>query len=270
MDMIAIASTNVTFMSIVAAVCILGPIIAAIIAAVRFRCGPMPILIGVLVYLLSQLVIRTPLLNVLYAIPGVGSFLNAHGIISDFIFSLTTAVIEEFARWAAFFFVLKKRVNDYSAITYGIGHGGAEVILVAGFAYINHYITAQAINLSFESPFEADVMADLAAASQSLSELTPRVMLLTIVIEAAAICMHVMYTFIIARGVRYGTTKICLPLSMAMHFLYVFLGSLIGRMPDGVLWQAIFSVVVAAACVYYLLEARRRAVMADYEKKRNS
>lgn len=270
MEMIAIDAANVTFMSVVAVACILGPAVAAVIAAVRFRSGPMPIIVGVLVYLLSQTVVRTPLLNLLYAIPGVESFMNAHGVFSDFILSLTTAVIEELARWATFFFVLKKRVNDYSAITYGIGHGGAEVILVAGFAYINNYLTAQAINLSFEAPFDADVMAELAAASVSLSELLPRDMLLTIVIEAAAICMHVMYTFIIARGVRYGTTKICLPLAAGMHFFYLFISSLVGRMPDGILWQAIFSAAVAAACVYYLLEARRRAVMAEYEKRRTS
>lgn len=270
MDMIAIPPSNVTMMSIVAAVCILGPIVAAIIAAVRFRSGPMPILIGVLIYIISQLLIRTPFLNLLYAIPGFGAFMDAHGIFRDFIFSLTTAAIEELARWAAFLLVLKKRVNDYSAITYGIGHGGAEVVMVAGLAYINYYLTAQAINLSFTTPFEADVMTDLAAASESLSLLYPRDMLLTIVIEAAAVCMHVMYTFIIERGVRYGTSKVCLPLAMGMHFLYAFLSSLVGRFPDGTLWKAIFSAIVASICVYYLLEARRRAVIADYNKRRNS
>lgn len=269
MDMIAIPPANVTYMSVVAVVCILGPIIAAIIAAVRFKSGPMPILIGALIYVISQLLIRTPLLNLLYGVPGVGDFMASHGVFNDFILSLTTAIVEELARWAAFFLVLKKRVNDYSAITYGIGHGGAEVIMVAGLAYVNHYLTAQAINLSFTSPFEADVMADLAAASVSLSGLFPRDMLLTVVIEAAAVCMHVMYTFIIARGVRYGTTKITLPLAMGVHFLYVFLSSLVSRFPDGILWQAIFAAVVASGCVYYLLEARRRAVMSDYEKRRN-
>ena len=269
MDMIAIPPTNVTYMSVVAVICILGPIIAAVIAAIRFRSGPMPILIGALIYVISQLIIRTPLLNLLYGIPGVGDFMASHGILNNFILTLTTAVIEELARWAAFLLVLKKRVNDYSAITYGIGHGGAEVIMVAGFAYINNYLTAQAINLSFTSPFEADVMADLAEASVSLSGLFPRDRLLTVIIEAAAVCMHVMYTFIIARGVRYGTTKITLPLAMGVHFLYVFLSYLVGMFPDGILWQAIFAVAVAASCVYYLLEARRRAVMAEYEKRRN-
>ena len=269
MDMIAISPANVTYMSVVAVVCILGPIIAAIIAAVRFKSGPIPILIGALIYIISQLIIRTPLLSLLYGIPGIGDFMGAHGIFNDFILSLTTAVIEELARWAAFLLVLKKRVNDYSAITYGIGHGGAEVIMVAGLAYVNHYLTAQAINLSFTSPFEPDVMAELTEASLSLSGLFPRDMLLTVVIEAAAVCMHVLYTFIIVRGVHYGTTKVTLPLAIGIHFFYIFLSSLVGRFPDGIFWQAIFTAVVASGCVYYLLEARRRAVMAEYEKRRN-
>ena len=65
MEMIAIDAANVTFMSVVAVACILGPAVAAVIAAVRFRSGPMPIIVGVLVYLLSQTVVRTPLLNLL-------------------------------------------------------------------------------------------------------------------------------------------------------------------------------------------------------------
>ena len=269
MDMNAISPANVTLMSVVAAACILGPIIAAIIAAFRFRCGPAPIVIGILIYLLSQLLVRTPLLNLFYMIPGVENFLSAHGIFQDFVFALTTAVIEELARWAAFFLVLKKRVNDYSAITYGIGHGGTEIAMHYGFLYILNFTYAQSINLSLEQPLDGELMDILEGVYPSLAALTVRDMLLTIVIAASTVCLHVMYTFIIARGVRYGTTKICLPLSMGMHFLFVFLLALVGRLPDGIFWQAIFSSVLAVLCVYYLLEARRRAVMADYEKRRN-
>ena len=228
----------------------------------------MPILVGILAYLLVQMVIRSPLLSLFYGINGVEHFMNTHGIFSDFFLSLTSAVIEECARWAVFFYVLRKRDNDYSAISYGIGHGGAEVVMVAGFAYINYYLTAHAINISFTDPFEADIMSELAEASVSIAAITPRQMFLTVIIEAAAVCMHVMYTFIVARGVRYGTTKITLPLAIGMHFFYLFLSALLLRLPDGILWQALFSAAAASSCVYYLLEARRRAVLAEYEASR--
>ena len=265
MDMIAISPTNVLFMAIVGIVLVVGPILAAVIACLRFRSGAMPVVIGILTYLLVQIVIRSPLLSLFYSIPGVEAFMTAHGILQDLFLSVTTAVIEECARWAVFFFVLKKHVNDYTAITYGIGHGGTEVAVISGIAYLNYYLTAHAINISFTEPFDAEIMEELAQASVSIAAIAPREMFLTILTQAAAVCMHVMYTFIIARGVRYNTTKITLPLAIGMHFLYLFFSALLLRLPDGVLWQALFCTVTASACVYYLLEARRRSVMAEYE-----
>ena len=265
MDMIAISPTNVMWMAVVGLVLILGPIVAAVIACLRFRSSVMPVVIGVLTYLLVQIVIRSPLLTLFYGIPGVEAFMEAHGIFRDFFLSVTSAVIEECARWAVFFFVLKKYVNDYSAITYGIGHGGTEVITVAGIAYLNYYLTAHAINVSFADPFEESIMNELAEASVSIAAIAPREMFLTLLVQTSAVCMHVMYTFIIARGVRYNTTKITLPLAIGLHFFYLFFSALLLHLPDGILWQSIFCTAAASGCVYYLLEARRRAVMAEYD-----
>lgn len=269
MDMYMIASLNVTIMAVVAAVCILGPIVAAIIAANHFKSGPGPVIGGILIYLVCQIFVRTPVMNLLYAIPGMQEFMDAHGILRDLLLSLTTAVIEETGRWAAFLLVLRKRANDHNAIPYGIGHGGTEVALSYGLAYVMNYTYAQSINLSLEQPLESELMDVLYEVYPTLSTLTVSDMLLTLVIAATSICLQVMYTFIVARGVRYHTSKICLPLAMAMHFAYTLVSSLLGRIPEsGLLWQAIFGASAALFCMYYLLEARRRAVMNEYEERR--
>ncbi|MBE6936454.1 MAG: YhfC family intramembrane metalloprotease [Ruminococcaceae bacterium] len=264
----AIPSTNVTVMMIVAVVCILGPLLAAVIAAVRFRTGPMPILMGVLVYVMAQLLVRTPLLNLVFSLPGFSAFMETHPVWNDFLLSFTTAVVEELARWAAFLFVMKQRYDDHNAIAYGIGHGGAEVILTAGFAYVGYYFMAQSVNVSFNTTVDPEFSEQLMIASENLLKISPRDMFLTIIMQAAAVCMHVLYSFLIVRGIMNKSSVITVPLAIAAHFFYLLLQSLLTLLPEGIIWKAFFSGAVATCAVYYLLEARRRAVMAEYERKR--
>lgn len=264
----AIPSTNVTLMMIVAVVCILGPLLAAVIAAVRFRIGPMPILMGALIYVIAQLLVRTPLLNLVFSIPGFSAFMETHSVWNDFLLSLTTALIEELARWAAFLLVLKKRYDDYNAISYGIGHGGAEVILTAGFTYVSYYFMAQSVNLSFNTVVDPEFSEQLMIVSENLLKISPRDMFLNIIMQASAVCMHVLYTFIIVRGVKNHSSTITVLLAIAAHFFYLLVQSLLILLPEGIIWKAFFSGVVATCAVYYLLEARRRAVMAEYDRKR--
>ena len=59
---------------------------------------------------------------------------------------LFPGVFEETGRLIAFKTVLKKRRNRETAISYGIGHGGFEVILILGITYIQYIAYAVMLN----------------------------------------------------------------------------------------------------------------------------
>ena len=59
---------------------------------------------------------------------------------------LLAGVFEEVGRYLAFRFLLKRYTNRRDAVTYGIGHGGIEAILVLGLTAINNIAIAQLVN----------------------------------------------------------------------------------------------------------------------------
>ena len=59
---------------------------------------------------------------------------------------LFPGVFEETGRLIAFKTVLRKRKNKETSISYGIGHGGVEVILILGLTYIQYIAYAVMLN----------------------------------------------------------------------------------------------------------------------------
>lgn len=59
---------------------------------------------------------------------------------------LMAGLFEEIGRYVAFRFLLVKHTGKETAVTYGIGHGGIECILVLGITYIQYYAYGQLIN----------------------------------------------------------------------------------------------------------------------------
>lgn len=76
-------------------------------------------------------------------------------------------IFEETARYICFKFILKKERRIQDAISYGIGHGGIEAILLVGITYLINTIVSIMINLG--TPLEDG----LELASVQLSSVEP-------------------------------------------------------------------------------------------------
>jgi hypothetical protein len=76
----------------------------------------------------------------------VSRFLSANPVLLALVAGLFPGVFEETGRLVAFKTVLRKRRNRETSISYGIGHGGFEVILILGLTYIQYIAYAVMIN----------------------------------------------------------------------------------------------------------------------------
>ena len=59
---------------------------------------------------------------------------------------LAAALFEETGRFIAMKFFMKNSLDKGNALMYGVGHGGAESILIVGFVYVNNIINTIIIN----------------------------------------------------------------------------------------------------------------------------
>ncbi len=129
------------------------PVLVAIIWKIRKKEPVTTILIGAATFLLFALILEKPIQNVL-AFPtamglkdhAVSRFLNARPILLSLVAGLFPGVFEETGRLVAFETVLKKRRNRETSISYGIGHGGFEVVLILGITFFQYLVYAVMMN----------------------------------------------------------------------------------------------------------------------------
>lgn len=105
------------------------------------------ILIGAATFLLFALTLEKPLQALVISLDHpVSRYLNARPILWALVVGLFPGVFEETGRLVAFKTLLKKRKNRETAISHGIGHGGCEVMILLGVAYIEYIAYAVMIN----------------------------------------------------------------------------------------------------------------------------
>ena len=86
-------------------------------------------LAGVAGFVVSQQVLRIPLLNLLREKTMWYSMMPYRSSVGYFLFmGLTAGIFEETARWICFKFLRKNRVSWIEGLAYGLGHGGIEAI----------------------------------------------------------------------------------------------------------------------------------------------
>lgn len=111
------------------------------------------ILVGAAVFVLFAMILEKPIQNALVfpTLMGlqdhaVSQYINARPILWAIVLGLFPGVFEETGRFVAFKTVLRNRSNRETAISYGIGHGGFEIILVMGLNYLTYIVYGIMIN----------------------------------------------------------------------------------------------------------------------------
>lgn len=131
------ASSMLPLLAAVAAAAVLLPVGAAFFWRRRSRAPWTPLLVGGLTFFLAVQVLEALFHGLcLQFITPVADFLKAHPIVYAFYGALAAGVFEETGRWVAFRYPLRRYSARETAISYGLGHGGMECLLVLAVTYI--------------------------------------------------------------------------------------------------------------------------------------
>lgn len=156
----------------------------------------------------------------------VGCFVRDHAWAYILVGALLAGLFEETARFFVFKVLIKKRKNKETAVSYGIGHGGIEVIFLLATAGINNLIYAVFINAGlFGTMVEQSAMVDPNAAAQlnqiavSLAGLQFTDVLVSIWERLGAVMLHVACSIIVFRAVREKGKQWMYPLAIVIHTL---------------------------------------------------
>ena len=161
MEVTNVGISSMIWLGIGAVLGIVVPLGIAIWWTIRKKENFTTILIGAAVFVLFTLLLEKPIQNALI-LPdhGVSRFINARPVLWAFVVGLFPGVFEETGRFVAFKTVLKKRKNKETSISYGIGHGGIEAIIIFGMTYITYLSYAVMINTGTFQTVIDQVMAE--------------------------------------------------------------------------------------------------------------
>lgn len=199
------------------------------------------IFVGAVTFILFVFVLEKPIQNII-AFPtamglpehAISTFLSAHPIILSILVGLFPGIFEETGRLVAYKTVLRKRVNRETSISYGIGHGGIEVVALLGLTYLNYIIYAIMINAGL---FQTVVDQVMAQAPDQIGQIDQIVELLTtfsgttlminVVERVFAVMFHIGASILVFYACREKEKFWLYPLAIILHTIVDTIGGLV-------------------------------------------
>ncbi|MCR5799890.1 MAG: YhfC family intramembrane metalloprotease [Lachnospiraceae bacterium] len=147
-----VGSGQITLLTAGLIIWIVVPILIAIIWKVKKKESFKTIIIGAVTFIVF-VVVEKLIQNALLFPATMGlkdhpasTFFGAHAVLLAFMLGLFPGLFEETGRLVAFKTILKNKKNRETSISYGIGHGGVEVLFVLGVNFIVYLVYAMMIN----------------------------------------------------------------------------------------------------------------------------
>lgn len=180
------------------------PIILLVVLGVRKKLSVKPMFIGVLAFFVSQVCLRLPILSVLSTQSWFKSFNSNYTILSVVLIGgLTAGLFEESARYIGTKCFLKNQRGYQDAISFGLGHGFCEAIIITGLTFVNYLIYCVMIN---NGTFATVTKALPSATSQQLVSLlsaaTAGTIFIGVLERVFAVTYHIFATVLIFKGIN--------------------------------------------------------------------
>lgn len=271
MEFARIGTQSFAALALGAALGILLPLALALVWVRKRREPFKTVLVGAVIFFLFVTILEKPIQAlVITGEHPVAAFLNANPVWWALVVGLFPGVFEETGRLFAFKAILKNRKNRETAISYGIGHGGLEVIMLLGVSYAAYLVYASMINsgtfggvieqAAAKAPEQAEALRTLA---EQLADLTVAGVGLALIERGFALLFHLGVSILVFYACRDKGRFWLYPLAIVLHTaLDFFAGLTIAKavtIPTMALEGIIGAFAVLVFCGAYFLLYRRDA-----------
>lgn len=199
-------------------VTIVVPIAFLVFAVVRRHVSPL--LLGVMAFVVSQMVIRLPLLNFLASESSTYQLLSiTKPILMMFFLAFTAGLAEEVARWIFMRYFMRIR-SVQNGVVFGMGHGGIEALLLVGIPMLG----------------SATMM------------LQPQMLVLSGIERICAILIHICLSVLVLMGVRKRAFRYCM-YAILIHTLINFTSGILANTQSLVIVELVLAVLTALLVV---------------------
>lgn len=247
-------------MGVTLLICLLVPILLLVIWKKKTGTKAAPVLFGAATFIVFVNILEAILHQVVLK-SSIGATITGSIVLYAVYGGLAAGIFEETGRLLAMKGLMKKTLTPESSIMFGIGHGGAEAIILGFFASISNIITAIAINMGTLDTLMTTVPDELRTTTYNqLSALwtTPSWMFFVGGYERLlAIFIHLCCSYIVFRAI--ADNKIWRYfLAIAIHAFIDGVIVVINARVGAIAAEAILTVLVVVLVVFTVQEYRDR------------
>lgn len=161
-------------------------------------------LIGVLAFFISQICLRLPILSALGTQSWFKAFATNHTVLYYVLIGgFTAGLFEESARYIGTKCFLKNQRSYQDAISFGLGHGFCEAIIITGMTFVNYLIYCVMINNGTFTTIEKALPSATAQQLVSvLSAATAGTIFIGVLERVFAVTYHIFATVLIFKGIN--------------------------------------------------------------------
>jgi uncharacterized membrane protein YhfC len=213
---------SVVFMTVSAILAIGLPVFLFIVARKKYNVKVLPMILGIAGFVVFALVLESSIHKIV-----LGRFISTSNPVLYVVYAVFMAgIFEETARFIVYNF-LKRRGMKYSgietALSYGIGHGGIESILIAGLSLLIAVVSSIIINTGnievITGRYQGDALAAIDNQIAALLTAAPYMFLIGGIERVMAIAVQLSLSLMVFYAV-FGKSRLCLyPLAIVFHAL---------------------------------------------------
>lgn len=231
---------------------VIVPVAAVIIWKVKTKSSLAPVGMGAAAFFVFAMVLEQLVHYLVLGVnPAVASAVTGNPWLYALYGGLAAGVFEETARFLVFKTMMRKYTGRENAVSYGLGHGGIECILILGMAMLSNLVMAGMFNGLGAEEFIAQYAPDQAQAMlqavEQINAINPPLAVLACVERLCAIVLQVELSVFVFAAVRLEKTWM-FPLAILLHMGIDFFAALYqaGMLPS-------LYVLEAALIVYVVL-----------------
>ena len=215
----SVSGLSIAAMAVAAVLAIAVPVVAAVFLIKKTKGNAINIIVGAGTFVVFALILETILHQIVFRI--FGEQLNANIWLYAFYGGLAAGLFEETGRFISMKLFMKKSLTKENAVVFGIGHGGAEALLVGGLTYISNIFMSVMINMNaFDILLKGTDDSMKTQVYEQISALwtTPANQFLLAGVERVfAFALQICLSYIVYRAVRYKKPAFYF-LALALHF----------------------------------------------------
>ena len=259
--MVPVGSILVMLLNVILGIAI--PVLLAWWAVKKHNASLSSVLIGAATFLVMVLVLESMVHRLVLAGPR-GAVIQGNVLYYALYGGLMAGLFEETGRFLSMKFLMKKEPSGIKpGIAYGIGHGGAEVILIFALSMVSLLVMSVMVNTGTTdvllSKTPAEAQAQLTAQVDQLRSASPGTYLLGLWERCSALVLHVGLSVLVWLAVRRGGKWLWLfPVAILLHALVDALAVILSKHVGLVAVELIVMAMAIAVAGLAWAVARRR------------